>query len=412
MNNPNINFPYAIMDENCIPCKEKNKSVFKECLKKLSEKGIKKSDYRICNTIIYDGFDLLFHDKNKIFVRLNNNFKKGCKEIYLIFDNYNNLKNNHIIKQKAYNKLNYGNKINKHKDINIFIDFLKNIKNKHINFNVKIIGIYINKTLTIFNNEYIFSENKNISNHIEADTDIWYNNNLILKNTLIIFMDMDLIMIALLIYNNFNIQNKNNILRVIGKNEIQDFYINEVVNDINNYFKDKIIINFPVQNVVVIYILSGCDYISHFYHVNKERFFNTYIKYFYYIKDLIYYKNKYIKMNTDSCLKLIGLSYFERYNETYKKEGIHFKNDIINMEGKKIVEYIRNIMIDNINVISCKKDYIKRIIPNYNSLLYHILRVEYVINIWNQSLEKKINYENPEKYGWKKKDDMFILKYE
>lgn len=133
----------------------------------------------------------------------------------------------------------------------------------------------------------------------------------------------------------------------------------------------------------------------------------TYKKYIDYIGDLIHNDNMVI--NVESCLKLIGLCYLEKYK---KIDEEYFNNDLIDMK-EDVVTQLREIMIKNLDKYFDKGKYdFRNLIPDKNSLNYHILRTQYILNIWNQSLNREINYFDPEKYGWiKNKNNIYIFKY-
>ncbi|CEG84970.1 hypothetical protein RMATCC62417_18710 [Rhizopus microsporus] len=423
MNMLNIDFPHAIMDEDCIPRRaDKNKSdVFK---KLFGEKGIiKKEKSSKCKTIVYDALDLFIRIskiyKNEdtrnfvIYDILNNNFKNNCRKIYLVFDKEKekDYKNKYIIKRKEYEKIKEDKKvINYENYINGFINFLKKVKNKHINFNVTFVGL-INKIVIILQNTS--KEKLILNNHIEADTNIWSTiNSLSEKEVLIKCNDKDIIMIGLLLYDKLIYKNIKIIIETKHKEENKDIYENYYINNINNniksIFKNKI--KYPIINILIIYVLSGCDYVSSIYKIGKESFIKTYIESFDNIGDLVYnYNYNIINLNIDSCLKLIGLCYLNKY---IAKGYDYFNNDLINKKGKEVVKYLRQTMIKNINKKNNDEEYIKMLIPDEKSLYFHILRTKYVINIWNQSLKNQINYFNPKEYGWVKNDnDIYIPKY-
>lgn len=176
-------------------------------------------------------------------------------------------------------------------------------------------------------------------------------------------------------------------IKIKSHNEIID--LNEIIKDIN--YKIDFIEN-PVLNIILIYIMSGCDYISFFYYITKQHFFNTFIEYNQYIfnvknNSLIFFEDSKFKIIYNSCLKLIGICYYKKYTK-------YFDDDVLFMPGKHCVNYMYNIL--------SKKFYNnkEKIIPDIISLNFHLLRCEYVINMWNQALKKNINYDNPELFGW------------
>lgn len=419
----NIDFPHSIMKEDCTPyyIKKSNISSFK---KLFGENGIEeKCEKYKCKTIIYDALDIFIRiskiykcesiKKSILYNILNNDFLNGCKKIYLIFDKKKDLKSKfeYIIKQREYDKIEKTMDIkNKENDINKFITFLKNVNNKHINFNVVFIELNYRK-VTILQNNY-YEEKMNINNHIEADTNIWYIiNDLSEKEVLIRCSDTDIIFIGLLLYNKLIYKNIKIIIETKHKSNNKEiyktYYINNIYNNIESIFKNKV--KYSIINFIIIYVLSGCDYVSPIYKICKNDFIETYKKYINNIGDLVYsYKYNIINLNIDSCLKLIGLCYISKY----KKKGYYFNDNLINKNGREIVKYLRQVMIKNINNTNKNEYFIKNLISDEKSLYYHILRTKYVINIWNQSLKNTINYSNPEYYGWiKNGKNIYICKY-
>lgn len=399
----NYEFPNAIMEKDCIPRrsnKYRMKELFKEYINEKNESN---------KIIIYDALSLFIPYFNKeinkmnscIFNILNEEFKNGCEKIYLIFDNKNN--KNKVIKQNYYKNLNNKKIYDNYRKINKFIEFLKKKSNKHINFNVIFCGVENESIIILHNSNY--KETLFLNNHAESDTTIWYIIKKISnKDILIRYSDTDITMICLLLYDKLMLQNIKITLQNI-KNENENIYANDFFDDINKLFKNKC--KYPAINYVIIYIISGCDYISPFFYISKYIFMETYKKYIDYIGDLIHNDNMVI--NVESCLKLIGLCYLEKYK---KIDEEYFNNDLIDMK-EDVVTQLREIMIKNLDKYFDKGKYdFRNLIPDKNSLNYHILRTQYILNIWNQSLNREINYFDPEKYGWiKNKNNIYIFKY-
>lgn len=362
---------------------------------------------------IYDNIDgllnhVIIYDASIIFYSIPNNLSNNqafefiyktyinkfnkYKEIHLIFDNLDlSVKIKKQIQEKRERK-EIKNKFFKNREerdlfIKDFIEWLKLKKNKYNNFKIIISGLSnIDKSLILLKDNYLKSD-LYYHKHGEADSAIWYHTNITkYKNIIIISADTDIWVIGLL---HFKKLNKN----IIIKNNKQYININEIITNIEKKFKD---VDNSALNIVYLYIISGCDYISFFYYLTKEHFLNVLIKYADYIfnskTSSFSISKENIKVNYNIWYKLISFCYYEKYKK-------YFDKDIIYMPGKHSVNYVYNVLKRKIN-----DD--RKIIPKIESLKLHLKRSEYVINTWYQSLNKEINYFNPESYGWIYKDNI------
>jgi hypothetical protein len=372
------------------------KSKFKDAIKKQFGGIYNNIDELLNYVIIYDASiifysipstisnDQAFEFIYKTYIKNKLNYK--CKEIHLVFDNLDlSVKIKKQI-QEIREKKEIQNKFFKNREerdlfIKNFINWLKLKENKHYNSKIIISGLTNKDNSLIILKDNCLESNLYNHKHGEADSAIWYHANITnYKNIIIISADTDIWVIGLL---HFNKLNKN----IIIKNNKQYININEIIKNIENKFKN---INNCVFNIVYLYIISGCDYISFFYYLTKEHFLNVFIKYIDYIVNPNFpsflYSKEHIKINYNMWYKMISLCYYEKYKK-------YFDQDIIYMPGKHCANYVYNILKN-------KLDDDKKIIPKFEALEAHLKRSEYVINTWYQALNKEINYFNPELYGW------------
>lgn len=404
----------TIINENYLPLSIVNydntirtgtKSKFKEAIKKHFGGIYDNIDELLNYAIIYDAsiifysiphtlsdtqaFDFIY----KTYIR--NKFNYKCKEIHLVFDNLDlSVKIKKQIQEKREKEIK--NKFFKNREerdlfIKNFIKWLKLKNNNYHNFKIIISGLTnTDKSLILLKDNYLESD-LYYHKHGEADSAIWYHANIInYKNIIINSADTDIWIIGLLHFKKIN---KN----IIIKNNKQYININKIITNIENKFE---CIDNSVLNIVFLYIVSGCDYISFFYYLTKEHFLNVFIKYIDYIFNSNFpslYLKKDVKINYNIWYKLISLCYYEKYQK-------YFDQDIIYMPGRHCAKYVYNVLKNKLN-----DD--KKIIPKIEALEAHIKRSEYVINIWYQALNKEINYFNPELYGWIYENDILRFKH-
>lgn len=370
------------------------KSKFKESIKKHFGGIYDNTDELLNYTIIYDAsiifysiphtlsdtqaFDFIY----KTYIK--NKFNYRCKEIHLVFDNLDlSVKIKKQIQEKREKEIKnnfFKNREERDLFIKNFIKWLKLKNSSYHNFKIIISGLTnTDKSLILLKDNYLESD-LYYHKHGEADTAIWYHANIInYKNIIINSADTDIWVIGLLHFKKIN---KN----IIIKSNKQYININKIIKNIENKFE---FIDNSILNIVFLYIVSGCDYISFFYYLTKEHFLNVFIKY----KDYIFnskfpslYLKKGVKINYNIWYKLISLCYYEKYKNL-------FEQDIVYMPARHCLNYVYNVLKNKLN-----DD--KKIIPKIEALEAHIKRSEYVINIWYQALNKEINYFNPELYGW------------
>lgn len=326
--------------------------------------------------------------------------KKDIKELHLVFDNSKYVTLAKSLTQKNRNTENnyFKNKEERDIFINNFINWIKD-NYKYKNKRIIVSGLNnVDTSLLILNCKY---RNNKIftSKQGEADQGVIFHSYMtIWKEITINSADTDLLFLILLHYDLYLLKNKN-IKLVIDKNKIID--IKKLIDITKSKFVN---IKNIIPTIVILYILSGCDYLPCFYYISKEHVFKTLVKY----KNNEILKNglcifelNNIDLNIDLCLNFISLCYYDKYKKYFKKDNDLFLQSKFNQD---CIKYIYNTLKDN--CIDIQKN-----IPDMKTLNNHILKCKYVINLWVQSYKRKPKYHDILEYGWSYDIDKNILLY-
>lgn len=318
--------------------------------------------------------------------------KKNIEELHLVFDNSKYVSLAKSLTQKNRNNENNYFKDKKERDIfiNNFINWIKNNYVKYKNIKIIISGLTNFKTSLLILNERIYKNKTFKHKQGEADQGIIFHSYMTKCEEIIInSTDTDLLFLTLLHHDIY-----------ILKNKFID--INKLINNTKDIFLN---IENIIPTIVLIYILSGCDYLPSFYYITKEHIFKTFVEY----KNNSWLKNglcnlelNNIIINTDLCLKFIALCYYNKYKKIFKTNiNIFLQNS---KSGKEFVDYVYEILKN------CNID-VQKLIPKTEILEKHILKCKYVLNLWIQSYKRNPKYNNILEYGWSYDIDKKILLY-
>lgn len=252
--------------------------------------------------------------------------QKNIKELHLVFDNSKYVSLAKSLTQKNRNNENAYFKNKEERDL--FIDnFINWIKNNYNYKNKKIIisGLKNQDHSLLILNSKIYNNKKFTHKQGEADQGVIFHLYMTIFNEItVISTDTDLLFLTLL-HNDIHFLKDKNIKLVIEKNKIID--IKKIINITKNKF---INIKNIIPSIVLLYIISGCDYIPSFYYITKEHVFKTFIEY----KDSLWLKNglcsisfNNIIINKDICLRFIALCYYNKYKKQFKKNDIFLQDD-------------------------------------------------------------------------------------
>lgn len=326
--------------------------------------------------------------------------KKDINELHLIFDNSKYVTLAKSLTQKNRNTENNYFKNKEERDI--FINkFIKWIKDNYKYKNKKIIVSGLNNadsSLSILNCNY--RNNKTFTNKQgEADQGVIFHSYMTrCKEIIINSADTDLLFLILLHHDLYLLKNKN-IKLIINKDKIID--IKKLIDNTKSRFVN---IKNIIPTIVILYILSGCDYLPGFYYITKEHVFKTLVKYGnseIFKNGLCNSKLNNIDINIDLCLNFINLCYYDKYKRFFKKD-----NDLLlqNKINQDYIKYIYNTLKENCTDI-------QKNIPDIKTLNNHILKCKFVINLWVQAYKRKPKSYDILEYGWSYDIDKKILLY-
>ena len=159
----------------------------------------------------------------------------------------------------------------------------------------------------------------------KADYNIWYHvKNTLTQNILVIGNDTDIWVYGMALFESGQLGNKQiKVERVINAEYVD---INCIV-DACNAHPVLSRIQFPANTLATIYILTGGDYISHFYKTSKLTFIRTFIKHICNDGGLInmtsgHEGQVFNKINTDAWLKLVCAVYLLKHKTLFNSEPV------------------------------------------------------------------------------------------
>ena len=160
--------------------------------------------------------------------------------------------------------------------------------------------------------------------------------------------------------------------------------------------------------IQVVFICSGCDFVSYFVRLGKQPFFNTFFQYAAFICGLFIENAEGTLSNTNldedsdfgwlAFYPFIGCVYFTAHRSCLNKyispielfQTLHFptKSEC----HKQFLEIIRKA--------TWKGTYKDELLPSDSALQFHWLRSCLVSTVWGLALEPVFMYPNVSEYGW------------
>ena len=158
--------------------------------------------------------------------------------------------------------------------------------------------------------------------------------------------------------------------------------------------------------LLMVYILSGCDFVSFFKGCGKKKFFDCFRKNFGFIT------NELCHVGNDKGLlafyRLVLTVYFLRYKTAFEASSVEdlYKklpgNDDLE-KHKSLIHSFREIMWDR---ATNEED----MLPNADALKLHWMRCCWVYKYWQQSFSSNMKLEQVQEYGWTLNNDVISFK--
>ena len=166
--------------------------------------------------------------------------------------------------------------------------------------------------------------------------------------------------------------------------------------------------------IQMLYVSTGCDYVSFFKDHGKKSFFDTFVK----NSDFILADKGYTGTLNDfqvqiengflSFLRLVGSEYFKKCSHEFKDKCPDLKPESV---FKSVSEENKTSLENHTQFINCLREALfKRCdeehnIPNVEALHYHWLRSCWVCKVWSQADKNLVVYPPLEDFGWSINND-------
>lgn len=162
--------------------------------------------------------------------------------------------------------------------------------------------------------------------------------------------------------------------------------------------------------IQVLYVATGCDYVSFFKDHGKKSFFDTFCKNAEFISSgkapftgsLSQFDSQ-IDSGFLAFLRLVGCEYF-------RKCAVEFKDNCPDLQIKTLFKNLSNsqntplenhsLLINTIREALFKRCDEEHNIPTVEALHFHWLRSCWVCKVWSQADESEILYPEIDQYGW------------
>ena len=261
----------------------------------------------------------------------------------------------------------------------------------------------------------------------EADYNIWYHvKNTLSQNILIVGNDTDIWVYGMALFEGGQLGNKQiRVERVINAEYVD---INHIV-DACNAHPALSRIPFPANTLATIYLLTGGDYISHFYKTSKLTFVRAFINNFKHTCNdggLINMTSgdegqAFDDINSDAWLKLVCTVYLLKHKTLFNSEPIEslhtsLQASQLSPQKQNLLKWLAYSGEESITNLSqwheftrrvcfyhssASKDHEYLLIPSSTALKYHMLRCQYIIKVVYTSMQGQTLSGGIENYGWK-----------
>ena len=157
----------------------------------------------------------------------------------------------------------------------------------------------------------------------------------------------------------------------------------------------------------VLFITSGCDFVSYFVDVGKITFLNVFFKYCGFITKgegaacgkLYQTNNDVYAQGLLSFYRLIGCVYFERNKASLNnyRSPIELFDDI----SESDIHKKHSIYLQVIRKATWNGTYEDELLPTDDALKYHWMRTCWVSLVWGSAYIREFQYPDISQYGWK-----------
>jgi len=161
----------------------------------------------------------------------------------------------------------------------------------------------------------------------------------------------------------------------------------------------------------VLYVCTGCDYVSYFKHHGKTNFYNTLFDYAKFITgDTSFGTPNMTEVGKQDCgfysfIRLVGCEYFRSVASKFicqlqvAKADLLF--DITLSEANDNIRQAHSLWLDKIrSVVSLNSENEDYYLPSTDALELHWKRVCWVAQVWESAAIRYISYPDVVLYGW------------
>lgn len=261
-------------------------------------------------------------------------------------------------------------------------------------------------------------DNQLICNAEEADTRVWLH---VVKSAgkskLVISADTDVYHIGLPVIAGTNIQ----VIVQLSSISSLELRLLDMQAHIAAFGNDSDLATIPASlsplAMQVLYICSGCDFISFFNGLGKASFLSTFFEYCGFICSC---SDHAPGMLTDtypdmqgflSFLRLVGCAYFRKHKSAFLpsySSPMALFNSLAN-EGETVLDHHITWLNFLRERIWSKIKYEEEMIPSSGALERHWMRSCWVVSVWRQATDNCITYPPLESNGWKQPDVNTLL---